>query len=113
MSQSDFHVIFKQTYEYANDLTQREFDDSFLDKYQTYSSYISQLIQILEKMPVKTEEVETQIKNLLAVHKKVEDRLSREKTEIGKKISSKICKEHIKQKYTTKSIKSALLNKKI
>ncbi len=113
MSQSDFLIMFKQAYDAAKDLNERAFDDSFLDKYQIYSSYISQIMQILKNMSPKPEEVRTQIKNLLEEHKKVEYRLEREKTEIGKKISGKIRKQHIQNKYNSKSIKSALLNKKI
>jgi len=113
MSQSDFLIMFKQAYDAAKDLNERAFDDSFLDKYQIYSNYVSQVIQILHAMPQKTEEVRAEIKNLLEEHKKVEYRLEREKTEIGKKISGKIRKKHIQNKYSSKSIKSALLNKKI
>ncbi|MCD8552978.1 hypothetical protein [Seleniivibrio sp.] len=113
MSQSDFHVMFKQAYDAAKDLNEREFNDSFLEKYQIYSNYLSQIFQILDNMPEKPEDVKNAIKNLLAEHKKVEYRLEREKTEIGKKISNKIRKQHIHKKYNSKSIKSALLNKKI
>jgi len=113
MSQSDFDVLFKQSYEAAKDLITRDFDDSFLEKYQNYSFYIDQLVELLDTIPEKSEHIVSQTKNLLAEHKKVLNRLENEKTEIGKKISDKICNEHIRQKYTAKSIQSALLNKKI
>lgn len=112
MSQSNFDVIFKQAYDLAERLTEKDFDDEFLKQYKTYSAFIGQIIQILNSIDVKDDELNSQIKNLLALHKKVEYRLIQAKDEIRDSITNKIRKEHIRQKYHSKSLRTALLNKK-
>lgn len=109
---AEFDVIFKKTYQLAETLSQTPFGEDLLGQFQIYSSFISQMVQILNSIPVKTEEMETATKNLLAVHKKVIDRLTDEKSIISEKISNRIRKEHIQQKYHAENLKSALLNKK-
>ncbi len=112
MTQSNFDVIFKQAYELAEKLSEKDFDDEYLKLYKTYTGFISQIIQILNSIDVKNDELNTKVKNLLALHKKVEYRLIQAKDEIRDSITNKIRKEHIRQKYHSKSLRTALLNKK-
>lgn len=113
MIQTDFAILYRQTIKLASALIERPFDDSFLENFDIYSNSMDQFIQILGNMPEKSESVKLQIKNLLDTHKKVEKKLIQGKEIISGKINRTIRKEHIRQKYFTKNIESALLNKKI
>ena len=112
MSQSDFDVIYGQTVKLAETLSEKGFDEDFLSTYKTYSAFITQLIQILKSMDNKTDDIRLKTKNLLAMHKKVEYRLIYMKDEIRNNITNKIRKEHIRQKYSAKNLRTAILNKK-
>lgn len=112
MSKTDFDIIFDKTYKLAETLAQTPIGENPLEKFHIFSNFLSQLIQILNSMDDKSDEVVAQIKNLLDMHKKVILRFENEKSMISDKITNRIRKEHIQQKYHAENLKSALLNKK-
>ena len=86
------------------------FDQDFLQKYEAYSTSLKQLTQILKKIADK-EDLKDRIDILLGVHKKVEDRLVKEKECLLKDIRTTICREHVRHKYYSKTIKSTLVDR--
>jgi len=103
--------MYDNTIKKADVFLNTPYDDEFMKEYEAYSSSLKQLTQVMETLDEKVQ-YEDEIKKLLVVHKKVEDRLISEKDGIFKKIRTAICREHIQHKYYSKSIKSSLVDRK-
>jgi len=111
MSKIEFQQIYNNTKKNAENFLNSDSDQSLLTKYESYSSSLKQLTQVLRQLEDK-EEVRDYIDSLLLIHKEVEDRLIKEKESLFKNIRSTLCREHVRHKYYTKSIKSNLVDRK-
>jgi len=111
MPKNNFTQMYDNTLKKAELFLNASYDDEFMNLYEAYSSSLKQLTQVIVILEDK-EMYADQIKNLLGVHKKVEDRLIAEKDGIFKNIRTTICREHIQHKYYSKSIKSSLVDRK-
>jgi len=110
MSKINFLQIYDNTIKNANEFINSKVDDDFMKKYDTYSSSLQQLTQTLKEIENR-DEVKEETENILVLHKKVEDKLVSEKDSLFKNIRSLICREHIRHKYYSESIKSTLVDR--
>ncbi|PLX71047.1 MAG: hypothetical protein C0602_03165 [Denitrovibrio sp.] len=111
MSKNNFIQMYDNTIKKAEIVLNAPYDDNFMKLYEAYSSSLKQLTQVMKTLDDK-QKVSEETKHILDVHKKVEDKLLAEKEGLFKKIRSTICREHIRHKYYSKSIKSSLVDRK-
>lgn len=103
--------MFNNTVKKADVFLESSVQDDFLKKYDTYSSSLKQLTQVLKNIENK-DEIREQIDGMLEIHKKVEERLIKEKDCLFKDIRTAICREHLRHKYQSKSIRSTLVDRR-
>lgn len=111
MSKNNFMQMYDNTLKKAEKVLNAPYDDKFLKLYEAYSESLKQLTQVIKTVDDK-EQVSEETKNLLDIHKKVEDKLIAEKDGLFSKIRTTICREHLQHKYYSKSLKSSLVDRK-
>ncbi|WP_148214159.1 hypothetical protein ACMC5U_05210 [Deferribacteres bacterium DY0609] len=85
--------------------------ENLIKNYDSYKSCMKQLTQILKEINDK-DDLRVEIESVETLHGRVIERLVKEKEGLFKNIRTKICREHVRKKYSSKSQKASLINKK-